>query len=244
MKTYSQLASIKEGGIAREIKVFGDPYDTGTIASGIVDQLQYCPSENTLILSELKTRIEKSIPHPETQRMHSLQVMVYKSVLDLFTQGRIDIKRTLEALSLRTDQPLTHGPINHMEEMGLASLLSWDSEKGRHGVTLGDLAQAIGGLIAGVGLPLAGSLLLQYEHQGSREILGYEGVIHDEDWARKEVKKSLEFWLGERPSVGVDIEDSWKCGYCQFADVCVWRKRQELNSSPVKQWPSVFYQMQ
>ena len=225
MKTYSQLSVIKEGGVEREIKVFGDPYDTGTIASGIIDQIQYCPSENTLIISELKTRIEKSIPHAETLRMHSLQVMVYKSLLDLFTQGQINIPHTLGALSLRTSQRLTHGPLNYMEQIGLASLLNWDPKKGKLGMSLGDLAEAVGTLIAGLGLPLAGSLMLQYEHQESREILGYEGVIHDEDWAKKEVRKSLEFWCGERASVGVDIEDSWKCDYCQFADICVWKKR-------------------
>ncbi|KAG6080160.1 hypothetical protein E4U30_006565 [Claviceps sp. LM220 group G6] len=37
------------------------------------------------------------------------------------------------------------------------------------------------------------------------------------------LKGYMSWWQGERKAVGVDIEEAFKCGYCQFAQSCSWR---------------------
>ncbi|CRK14796.1 hypothetical protein BN1708_011257 [Verticillium longisporum] len=35
---------------------------------------------------------------------------------------------------------------------------------------------------------------------------------------------TMQWWKAEREPKGVQIEDAWKCLYCEFAEVCTWRK--------------------
>ena len=237
-----QLAGIKEGSIAREIKLFGSPFNCTATLTGIVDQLQYCSQDGDLIMLELKTRKSRSLPGEEQKRGHALQLMLYKLLLDSLTQGSMSYLSLLEGLGLKLSVPLSQGPIEYIHQSGLTSLMNWPHwpEEDTTCLSLSGLAHTINQLIIGLELPPVGTLLLQYEHQQSNDILGVELVVFDEVWARKELEKSLQYWRGERSASGVDIEDSWKCNYCQFAEVCVWRKRQIVEHSPVKKLPSIF----
>lgn len=242
LNTYMQLARIKEGLIAREIKLFGNPFNCTAMLTGIIDQLQYCSRDGDLIMLELKTRKSRSLPQEEQKRGHALQLMLYKLLLDSLTQGSINYLSLLEGLGLKLTVPLSQGPIEYIHQCGLTSLMNWPHwpKEDPTCLSLSGLAHTISQLITGLELPPVSTLLLQYEHQHSSDIIGVELVVYDEVWVRKELEKSLQYWLGERSASGVDIEDSWKCHYCQFAEVCVWRKRQIAEHSPVKKWPSIF----
>jgi len=38
------------------------------------------------------------------------------------------------------------------------------------------------------------------------------------------VDDEMNWWRGKREARGVDIQEAYKCGYCEFADECTWRK--------------------
>ena len=196
--TFVKLQSVQSGGLEREIKVLGCPFGQKIMLSGVVDQLQYCRSDGTLVLLELKTRRSKSLPESEQKRSHHLQVMIYKTLLDSLTQGHCKYIELLQQKDLRLAIPLSHGPTEYLKESGLSHLITNEHQI----ITLGQLAHSISELIKRLDLPPVESLLIQYEYQGNGEVLGVEPVIHDEDWACKEVISSLKYWKGEREAVG------------------------------------------
>ena len=241
VSTYVQLAAIKAGGLEREFSVFGDPFDLGVLVRGVIDQLQYSPESGELVLLDNKTRRLKSMPSPQQKRGTSLQLMLYKYLLDRMCLGFAKSDLLYKHLHLDQDTVLTKAPLEFIQQCGLSSLFSNVSSspspsKSPSGaltrLKFGAVADCILSLIANLGLPLVSSLMVQYEHQASGETLGVDTVEYDEQWMRAEVEKSLEFWAGEREAHGVDIEEAWKCDSCQFKDICVWRLKRELENSP------------
>lgn len=228
--SYVQLASIMSGGLEREIAVFGDPFEMGILISGVIDQLQYSPESRELILLEYKTRKSNSLPSLEQKRGHSLQLMLYKCMLDFLLCGATQMSLLSQHANLVFSTPLTSGPIEHIRQCGLQSLLIGDNS---NEVLFGEVAEGIGKLIAGLGLPLVSTLVVQYEHQATGEVIGIETVEYNEQRMKAELDTCFSFWLGRRPARGVDIEQTWKCDSCQFRDICVWRMQKQLEQSPV-----------
>ena len=228
--SYVQLASIMSGGLEREITVFGDPFEMGILINGVIDQLQYSPESRELILLDYKTRRSNSLPSSEQKRGHSLQLMLYKCMLDFLLRGATQMSLLSQHANLVFSTPLTSGPIEHIRQCGLHSLLIGDNSKE---VFFGEVAEGIGKLIAGLGLPLVSTLVVQYEHQATGEVIGIETVEYNEQWMKAELDTCFSFWLGKRPARGVDIEQIWKCDSCQFRDICVWRMQKQLEQSPV-----------
>ena len=240
VNTYTQLATISRGGMEREIKVFGYPFGLGTMVTGIVDQLEYCAQDGSLIMLELKTRRQHSVPGPEQRRSHDLQLMLYKNLLDQLTQGQADWFFLLQEMRLDMLMPLSLGPLQYIRQLGLDGFFT-PSPSHPNTLTLGQLTTGVGSLVVGLDLPPVTTLLLQYEHQSTGDVIGVELVLHEENWARKIAGASLEFWQGEREAAGVDIEDAWKCHSCQFQDVCVKRLSQLVSLSRIKQLPSEIF---
>ncbi len=234
LTTYSQLAAIKSGQLEREITVFGDPFSNGILIHGIIDQLQYSPSTGELTLLDYKTRYQKTMPSLEQKKGNALQLMIYKCLLDHLTCGMTPFETLRQHLSLDFSQSLSKGPAEHIEQCGLGNLFGGGlgGKDASVAVTFGEVAECVSKLIAGLELPLVSSLILQYEHQASGEVIGVDPVDYREEWMREEVASSLQFWSGERVAKGVEVEDAWKCRSCQFRDVCVWKKRRELEKLP------------
>lgn len=248
LTTYTQLSTVKEGKLEREISVFGDPFNTGILLNGIIDQLQYCTDTQELIVTDLKTRRSNTMPGPSQLRGHKLQVMIYKLLLDELTRGRTDTPSLFtEHLKLNTSAVLTRGITNHICEIGMRSvfitLTSGDAilceEDLDPKITFGNFVQTVTTLIRGLDLPPVGALTIYYEFQETGEVLGVENVVFEESWVRETLESALKFWRGQRDPTGPDVEDlEWKCGNCQFRGICVWRRQKMLESSPCAKSPS------
>ena len=160
--------------------------------------------------------------------------MIYKTLLDNLTQGVTDYKSTFSLMGLNNDMALSLGPLQYLERLHLDDCIHHKS--GQPGiVTFGKLMDSLRTLIMDLRLPQASLLLLHYQHQNTKQELGMELVVYDQDWVKKAVKKSLEFWLGSRAAQGVDIEEAWKCRTCQFSEVCVWNRQLQVKCpSPTK----------
>ena len=231
---YTQLATIQAGELEREISVFGDPFDCGVMIRGIIDQLQLSSDSRELVLLDYKTRLSKSLPTEAQRKGTALQLMLYKCLLDRITCGVTGSELLFKHLKLNSSRVLTRGPLGYIHQCGLSSVLSssGSSSPGDTCVTFGRVANSIMSLVVGLGLPLVTSLVVQYEHQESGEVLGVDHVEYDECWMEREVGRNLKFWEGEEPAEGVEVEEAWKCNSCQFKDVCVWQLRRKLENSP------------
>ena len=232
-----RLHSVAMGNTEREIKVMGrvtSQEGRGLILSGIIDQLQYKPSTRKLVIQEMKTRTTKSLPEDAQKQGVKLQVNVYKMLLDSLTQGCHDYADLLKQKGLKIDQKLSQGPVQYLRETKLVKEI-------REDLTLERLSIIITQSIKALDLPPVEAMIVQYVYQGDLTVLGEELVGCEEAWSRQVVLSAGQYWRGEREVRGVDMEDSWKCGTCQFREVCVWRRERELESSPVKKWPVEFY---
>ena len=257
VNTYSQLATIRGGKLERELSVFGDPFNNDILIKGIIDQVEYSNRELTIL--DYKTRKTNTLPSLAQRKGHALQLMIYKQMLDGFTCGTTGVMLLAKHIGLKFDLPLSDSVLEYIEKCGLLSLFegsvdgcpigqpkaedpisgiiegSNDRKRRRYScpaITFGVVMKVIAECITHIQLPLVTRLLIQYEYQKSGVVIGVETVEYNEKWMKDMLEHSLGFWRGSRPASGVDIEDLWKCDHCQFKDVCVWRMKKVLESSP------------
>lgn len=232
LNTYKQLADVKEGKMEREIAIFGDPFNSGILIKGVIDQLQYSTDTQELVLTDLKTRRTHTMPR-ETQLLgHKLQVMVYKILLDGLTRGSTKMELLAKHLKLNFAARLSPSITDHISDLRLQSLFSSETPDDILGLKFKEFVHTVSKLIQGLDLQPVTSLVMLYESQATNEVIGKEGAEFDEDWAKEMLDSSLQFWRGEREPRGPDIEDMWKCEMCQFQNVCVWKKQKELEVCP------------
>ena len=232
LNTYNQLAIIKQGKFEREIAVFGDPLNTGILLKGIIDQVQYSTDTHKLKITDLKTRITKSLPG-ETQILgHKFQVMAYKMLLDGLTRGSTQMNLLYDHLNLNPNSKLSVGVTDYIAKIGMENAFDKVCNAGEHGVSFREFMETVCTLITRLDLPPVSSLVISYEHQGTKEVLGTEEVVFDEAWVKETIETAIGFWKGDREPTGPDIEDLWKCDSCQFKGVCVWTKQKSLEASP------------
>ncbi|CEI40341.1 hypothetical protein FVEN_g1732 [Fusarium venenatum] len=72
-------------------------------------------------------------------------------------------------------------------------------------------------------------LRVQYVHRSD----GREIDLHDFPVSRKALESYLanymEWWKGKREAKGVDIEEAFKCGTCEFVSDCSWRQSMDAE---------------
>jgi exonuclease V len=58
---------------------------------------------------------------------------------------------------------------------------------------------------------------------GAGSIIGKHRFRHSETKLAAHLNSILAFWSGERAPVGVKVEDTSRCGWCEFEEGCEWR---------------------
>ncbi|XP_060599792.1 exonuclease V-like [Ruditapes philippinarum] len=208
----SSLISLLNGQtVAREIPIFGAPFDEDVFIVGLIDELRFDPTSFQLDLWEFKTRKYKSMPSKSQQAQNRLQVMLYKKLFDDLVEGKL----TKEVIA-------KHLKLNMNRTFG-SDIQATIDDKCLTGTTLNQLLDIL--FIRIQCITCIKEIGIEYEHQGSKESLGMNSVDYDDEELEKLFKSYLEFWRGRREVKGVEIEEAWKCQSCDFADICDWRKR-------------------
>jgi exonuclease V len=78
------------------------------------------------------------------------------------------------------------------------------------------------------GDPTAAKTSTEIEVEKSTEdaegsIIGSQRFAYSRDLLSEHIDKILQFWTGSREPVGVSIENTTRCGWCEFEDGCEWR---------------------
>lgn len=96
------------------------------------------------------------------------------------------------------------------------------------------LSQLVPLLVEEVGLTfpqgaddIADLLSVQYRHREDGRVVGSTAFSADAESLDAYVTKYMQWWHGRREPEGVPIEESYKCGYCEFAESCEWRMGKE-----------------
>lgn len=220
---YGAVQSLVKGSpVFREIPIFGAPFDQDVFVIGMIDEIRCDTDWFNFDIFEFKTRISRSLPSQAQKDTHKMQVLLYKKLFDDLVMG-ITTKQTIKKhLKLDLGRPLGDDVRRHCKQT--------QSRQPSDYASLDALLDCLGELMQSV--PCISQTFIEYCHQESHETIGIEAITPDADWLNATFFDYVTFWRGEREARGVDIEDAWKCGRCDFADVCEWRqKKQEEYSS-------------
>ncbi|XP_055052565.2 exonuclease V [Misgurnus anguillicaudatus] len=203
----NMIPVLETGKCVREFPVFG--VQEGVFIMGVIDELMY-NQKGELVLNELKTRKQHSMPSSAQDKVNCFQVGLYKLLFDGLVRGEVKKDHILDHLKLRSHQALAAGVQAHAKRIGY------------HVATFEDALDAFLLTMTCCDLPCIDLLQLEYFHQGSKGPIGTRVVSFDEAQLRVDLKGYLEYWTGQREPKGVDIEEAWKCRSCHYEQTCDW----------------------
>ena len=206
--------------VAREVPVFGIPFDEDVLVIGVIDELRFDPESYVIDLLELKTRKVKSLPKESQLHQHKLQVMVYKKLFDDLVKGKLAKEKVARHLRLSLDKQFGDSICKHLEDKLITSK------------NLSNLFDFV--FMKAQTMTCISQIFIEYVHQDTNETILHKEMFYDDDELRTQYVWLLKFWKGKRRAAGVDIEESYKCQYCEFADICEWRA-QKAEEHALKQ---------
>ncbi|XP_028857555.1 refilin-B isoform X2 [Denticeps clupeoides] len=209
LNVMQKIVTLETGMCVREFPVFG--VLEGVFVMGFIDELSY-DERGQLVLSELKTRRQMSIPRPAQIKRDGLQVRLYMLLFNGMISGSVSKSDITDHLGLQAGRALGTDVLNHARAMGVQA------------DTFGTLLEVMLRRLALSNVRPPAHLRLQYCHQGSGDPIGTEDVPFEEPALRAELQGYLAYWTGNREARGVDIEDAWKCQSCHYQASCEWKK--------------------
>jgi exonuclease V len=61
------------------------------------------------------------------------------------------------------------------------------------------------------------------KNTASGSIIGRHRFQHDPQLVTAHLDSVLQFWMGQREPIGVTVDETQRCGWCEFEDGCEWR---------------------
>lgn len=216
-------------------------------------KLQSSPQKMSRIyLTDVKTRAGsvKSMPQGASFRPTLMQLMLYHRLFSDMATGKIDPHKLFNRHGLKPNHPFGDSFISQIaaintetfydapspsydptSEVSLSSSLTvpqdtielllahnslhslWTLMMHEFDLTIPDGATNIGDV-----------LKVEYRSQSDGAILGIKTFLYEECVLSAYLEDGLRWWRGERDARGVCVEEAYKCGFCEFADDCEWRK--------------------
>lgn len=68
-------------------------------------------------------------------------------------------------------------------------------------------------------------LQAEFRKQSDGSMIGNRVFPFEEGVLKEYIEDGMKWWRGDREARGVDVEDAWKCGSCEFKDGCEWREK-------------------
>lgn len=191
-------------------------------------------------ITDVKTRGRMSLPQGASLRGTLMQLMLYRLLLEsLVTNAvpsdvifaRYDLK-PLEPFSptfiaeiaaldfnLQDDTPSSSSASFNSTQTSIHEPESHKNLSALWNVMIDESTRAISGSSA-----LGDVLKAEFRFSETQEIFGNKIFAYDAEKLREYLVDEMSWWKGERQARGVDIEEAFKCGMCEFSDECTWRK--------------------
>nr|XP_025963375.1 exonuclease V [Dromaius novaehollandiae] len=205
----TMIPVLQAGDCVRELPVFG--LIEGVFLTGVIDELCY-NIKGELELNELKTRSRPVMPSEAQRRRDHFQVCLYKYIFDAMVQGCLKPDIFTSHVSLSPEQLLGSEVKQHAQKAGFTVS------------TFGDLLELLCLNLTFSDIPHIDCLKINYNHQESNILLGTDIVLYEEKKVREKAQYYLAYWKGQREAQGVDIEEAWKCQFCDYSEICDWRR--------------------
>ncbi|KAM0275954.1 hypothetical protein ACHAQH_007255 [Verticillium albo-atrum] len=206
-----------------------------------------------IYLTDVKTRGKRSTANTAQLRPAKVQLFLYHRFLSVMAAEELDYPRVFRRYNLDPDEPFSDSFIAqiaslHDEEFFDADP-SFDDEyapKSSSSKAPADCSQSssvpdfvkyrtlrelLPLLVSELkqtfphGADSVGRLLsVEYRYRADGSLIDNRIFPMDDAVLDSYLGGTMEWWKAEREPQGVQIEDAWKCLYCEFAEVCTWRK--------------------
>ncbi|TGZ78160.1 hypothetical protein EX30DRAFT_343542 [Ascodesmis nigricans] len=187
-------------------------------------------------ISDVKSRARRSLPTASQAKATALQLMSYHRLLDQMRAGETDFPRLLDHYKLNGDAPLSDSLIADLcrvsEDVSVDTVLEHNSLTGMWELMRKYLATSIDSI--------GGNMGISYRDQADGKIFAYQTIPYNGERLDAHLGSVMSWWRGQRSTVGVEIEEAWKCASCEFADDCSWRLG-KLSELKKKRQVPVYY---
>lgn len=194
-----------------------------------------CGNPPRIYITDTKTTKSPTVRKGPIIKSTRMQLMLYRFLLTQLVSGGVDPKLIFDRFRLSPDRTFSDRFIQ-----GLMSLEDSFHALGSFATTT-QLADEIMGhtnlhLMWGLmiqefqqTIPSPATTISHVLHVETRraddeaKILLNRTFPHDPEELRLYLADEMKWWRGERSPRGVDIEEAFKCHYCEFAEICTWR---------------------
>jgi len=195
-----------------------------------------------LYLTDVKTRVGTSVPSISSMRPTMMQLMLYRRLLADLASNDVDAMQVFERYRLDPTAELTDLFISSIASIGtdLEDAQTDDdmsAEIQTSSTTVNELIQhrtlpLLWQLMVqeyALTLPLGSAnisrvLRAQFVGQRDQRVIGDRTFAYDDAVLDSYAQDEMKWWKGERAAKGVEIEEAFKCGICEFAEGCEWRQ--------------------
>ncbi|KAK4498299.1 hypothetical protein PRZ48_010957 [Zasmidium cellare] len=195
----------------------------------------------TIYLTDIKTRASKSLPKPGAQmRPTQMQLMLYRRLLNSLAANEVDASKIFERYDLDPDTPFSDTfiagmgsiqdfsePRHEDEPMGvetdpLEEILSYNTLTSLWAHMIAEFSRTIS--VTAVSSSISPLLTAEFRAASNGEVIGRRSFAFEEGVIGGYVQEEMRWWRGEREARGVEVEEAFKCGVCEFGEGCVWRR--------------------
>jgi exonuclease V len=196
-----------------------------------------------IYITDTKTRATPNVPGGSSVRPTMMQLMLYRHLLCLLSTNQVPSQTIFAKYKLDGQEPFSQIFLSQIAslELNFDSNISASSETDHPSTQFSTAVVTIGELEGHTNLNDLWNLMMReyqrtlspailspilnasYRYQLTGRILGSKSFVYDDDILRSFVVDELDFWRGNREPRGVEIEDAFKCGTCEFAQNCEWR---------------------
>lgn len=199
-----------------------------------------------IYVTDVKTRNTASVPKGATFRPTSMQLMLYRRLLANMATNNVDTNTLFSHYRLQPDERFTDGFIAQISELyyDAPTEPSQTSDSDPPTSTSEYNYDTVDLLLSHNSLNQLWSLMMrefqttfphgeksignvlhaEYRNASDGMVMGSKAFLYSKETLDAYVDSELKWWRGERPAVGVCIEEAYKCGSCEFAEDCGWRK--------------------
>lgn len=163
-------------------------------------------------ISDAKSRGTRSLPTSSQAKATALQLMAYHRLLEQMRSGQTDFARLLKHYSLDGEAKFSDSLIADIAgvnpDMPIELLLDHNSLLGMWELMRQQMTVSIDSMGDNMGI--------SYRDQTEGRIFAYQTIPYDSARLDAHLDSVLSWWRGERATVGVEIEEAWKCTHIPF----------------------------
>jgi exonuclease V len=157
---------------------------------------------------DTKTRQKDSMPSEAQKRTTRFQLMLYNKLIQDFVCGKFCTAELLNFYGFKESDEISDDLKKQLTTLGIE--LKTNIKK------LADISFGLFQI-----LPIPEKIMnIRYEFQQNRKLIGIDKFSFEQSVFQKNCNFVEEYWLGKRKAVSVVINDTWKCKFCEFNNIC------------------------